>query len=1116
MSKFFSIDEAAGILGVTADTIREYVSDGKVEAIRRAGELVLRNQDVQKLLTAMPNPGLDASAVLGSLSDGAGHPERLSVTPRTSRDSGVFEAVIPSVGVGDSGSSEGALPSRKESPPAFLPVPSGRMAKRSARPTNYAGFGPIGGADIAESEDSGAGSIAPARSSDSMQAAPSVAKAAQSVSPPRLLGGSERRRMVRRADDGTNSAGTMASPSIEQIIEKAIDPIARAQARLIKHFSEVRDSLSEAQAGAGSASTANIEKAMSRLEARMEQLELAPRNTEIKALRSMAEVVLGSVRDEIRSLRACLEGKSEVGASSAEADSLRQECQTLREKIASLEAESGTEQPEVAELNAKLQALEQAKSESEGQVADLSAQVEALQLAGTELEEANKRLGVEIESLREGLKGGDEATWQLQAFVSQLEVLRQPLEAQDCEVKTFAEKIVAAFDESSRAYQQLESKYEACEEENSSLHMLIDRAQNESNSSKEQIQELLDKLQASALAQEEIAGETQRLNERISELEGEREVLNGRVAALQKSTAGSDEVVTQLQEELNKLQTENGVQQAQLEQAQAELERSNQELQALRQDSEQSVSFREQVEGELTAAQASLEEAKTEIERLTSELASVGEQTSEELAAYAELQNEHLQLQTACEQLQQEVVQMQEEAAKLQDAVTQMQEASTHNAEELAQQQQANGELQAQLTELNTSQTEVTAQLAAERSARSELSEQLTSERELYAALLQQHDKYRDSALSQQEELVQLQTVVTSTKAQVAELEAMVAESGEESTNLAGKLTEAQAQLELAVSERSELEVRLEDVGSEYEKVCSSLAEAQAESAQAKAQHDQLMVELEAAKAEQATLLAEKASAETQQAQAMKALRARYEEALSMLESEREKTASELLSRDTMVREAQEAMAKLESERNRSLKRQNTLQAKLEALRAEIEEAKDSGIDFDSMKAGQSRVEAELETVKQQLKEAMVKVSEAESAQQLLTSERDVAAKKALEYQEQIKALQYEVSMGGGSGVSSREMLDTIANFEAEAAEKDRLIQEAHRERADLRDELDNSQRALYELQQRHDKERREWSEVLARQIRGAEAAHNEAPAEGEQQRRGAGGWRLFKGRGGS
>ena len=81
-------------------------------------------------------------------------------------------------------------------------------------------------------------------------------------------------------------------------------------------------------------------------------------------------------------------------------------------------------------------------------------------------------------------------------------------------------------------------------------------------------------------------------------------------------------------------------------------------------------------------------------------------------------------------------------------------------------------------------------------------------------------------------------------------------------------------------------------------------------------------------------------------------------------------------------------------------------------------------------------------------------------------------------------------------------------------------IQEASKDKANLRDELDNSKRALYELQQKYDRERRDWSEILTKQIRGGDnAAADNANAGGNPASQGGSTplvGRLFKNRGNS
>ena len=114
----------------------------------------------------------------------------------------------------------------------------------------------------------------------------------------------------------------------------------------------------------------------------------------------------------------------------------------------------------------------------------------------------------------------------------------------------------------------------------------------------------------------------------------------------------------------------------------------------------------------------------------------------------------------------------------------------------------------------------------------------------------------------------------------------------------------------------------------------------------------------------------------------------------------------------------------------------------------------------------------------------------------------------------------------GTAGVADRELLTKLASYEVESREKDRLIQEGSEERANLRTELDNSQRALYELQQKHERERREWSEILAKQIRSGDNSNRDNASGSSSSSGGFGAFtqggspplvgRLFKNRGNS
>ncbi|MGE0491738.1 MAG: helix-turn-helix domain-containing protein [Vulcanimicrobiota bacterium] len=113
---------------------------------------------------------------------------------------------------------------------------------------------------------------------------------------------------------------------------------------------------------------------------------------------------------------------------------------------------------------------------------------------------------------------------------------------------------------------------------------------------------------------------------------------------------------------------------------------------------------------------------------------------------------------------------------------------------------------------------------------------------------------------------------------------------------------------------------------------------------------------------------------------------------------------------------------------------------------------------------------------------------------------------------EKLNDLQYKLELGGGSRQSedARELLGQMAALEEQMAEKDALIQGEYREKAALIDRCEHLEREFYDLQQRYDKEKSEWSEILAREIQNRDRLIQQSydPTPKGQQR---GGWGLFR-----
>ncbi len=88
---------------------------------------------------------------------------------------------------------------------------------------------------------------------------------------------------------------------------------------------------------------------------------------------------------------------------------------------------------------------------------------------------------------------------------------------------------------------------------------------------------------------------------------------------------------------------------------------------------------------------------------------------------------------------------------------------------------------------------------------------------------------------------------------------------------------------------------------------------------------------------------------------------------------------------------------------------------------------------------------------------------------------------------EQYKVLQFKMQVSGKeppvSLKETRDLMERLAAMEEEMEAKDRLIDEGHRERSRLREQLEALQRDYFELKQRYEREKDEWSTLVARQI---------------------------------
>ncbi len=193
----------------------------------------------------------------------------------------------------------------------------------------------------------------------------------------------------------------------------------------------------------------------------------------------------------------------------------------------------------------------------------------------------------------------------------------------------------------------------------------------------------------------------------------------------------------------------------------------------------------------------------------------------------------------------------------------------------------------------------------------------------------------------------------------------------------------------------------------------------------------------------------------------------------------------------------------------------------LELLKSERDEFRDqmannSDLQQELVALGYERNElrADLESAQQKLSLAQSRIEGLEK--ELRHSEEVGQGGEELEREnrrlkERLNDLQYKLDMGGGGSLTeSREVLDRMANLEELMLEKDQLIQSEYEEKAQLMARVELAERELYELQARYDKEKSEWSALLAREIQNRDRLIQQS-YDPTPKTEGRGGWGLFR-----
>lgn len=120
---------------------------------------------------------------------------------------------------------------------------------------------------------------------------------------------------------------------------------------------------------------------------------------------------------------------------------------------------------------------------------------------------------------------------------------------------------------------------------------------------------------------------------------------------------------------------------------------------------------------------------------------------------------------------------------------------------------------------------------------------------------------------------------------------------------------------------------------------------------------------------------------------------------------------------------------------------------------------------------------------------------------------------------EQVTSLTYRLQMAGSgaTGTSpeeSRRLMERLAEAQAEMAEKNQLVNQTYAEIGELRSRLEDTQRNFYELQQRHERLKEEWGQLVAQMAARQMSEHQQQqapppPGPGERPK----GWGSLFGR---
>lgn len=222
------------------------------------------------------------------------------------------------------------------------------------------------------------------------------------------------------------------------------------------------------------------------------------------------------------------------------------------------------------------------------------------------------------------------------------------------------------------------------------------------------------------------------------------------------------------------------------------------------------------------------------------------------------------------------------------------------------------------------------------------------------------------------------------------------------------------------------------------------------------------------------------------------------------------------------LRTLQKTALKLETERSRLINDSASLRGASEDARKRIQDAEERRARAEEeLKGLRGKFTEELRQVEERYARAQSRVETLESHMQSIEKRQEDRAGALQEENKRLKdenkalqlRLQAEAAVPASSLEDTRVLMNRVADLESAMDEKDRSVEQAFRDRSELRNQLEAYKQHYYELQQRYEREKSEWSNLVAHEFqrRGNETMMQQQAAPEPKQAAKPKGWGLFR-----